>query len=287
MKTHLECIPCFIKQSLEASRMVTDNEDIQTKVLKKVMEHLQNVNFAKSPPELSKEVHKIIRDITGSKDPYKKIKNNSNELAKKDYSYLKKIVFESKDPLLMAIKLSIVGNVIDFGTTNRFKIDKMIEKAIKKDFDTSSYQDFKNTLENSKTILYLADNAGETFFDRILIEELIKKQKKITYVVKANPIINDALTNDAEFAEIHKFATIIEGDYGEKLSSPGTILECTSQEFKQLFDSSDMVISKGQGNYEGLSYVDREIFYLLVVKCPLVAQDINSEVGKLILKVKE
>ncbi len=287
MKTHLECIPCFIKQSLEAGRMTTDDEEIHAEVLLEVMKHFQNVSLTHPPPELSREVHKIIREITGSKDPYKKVKNKSNEMVKKKYSYIKNLVYESDDPLLTAIKLSIIGNVIDFGTTNRFNIDEMIENASKLEFDTSSYPQFKHVLGKSKTILYLADNTGEIFFDKLLLEELVKRGKQITFVVKANPILNDALIEDAKFAGIEKLATVIEGDSGQKLSSPGMILSYASKDFLKIFKSSDMIISKGQGNYEGLSNVDREVFFMLIVKCPLVAQDIHSEVGKLILKVKE
>jgi len=287
MKTHLECIPCFIKQSLEATRMVTNDEKIQTKVLQEVMKHLQNISFTDSPPKLSREVHKIIREITGFKDPYKKVKDASNEIAKKKYSYLKELVIESTDPLLMAIKLSIVGNVIDYGTTNRFNVDKMIDNAIKQEINKSSYLQFKHTLDQSKTILFLADNTGEIFYDKVLLEEFAKKQKEITYAVKANPIINDALAEDAKFAGIDKLAKIIEWDSGQKLSSPGIILSNASENFLEIFRSSDMVLSKGQGNYEGLSNVDRDVFFMLVVKCPLVAQDISSEISTLILKVKE
>ena len=147
MRIHLECIPCFIKQSLEAGRMTTDDEEIQAEVLQEVMKHFRNVSLTHSPPELSREVHKIIREITGSKDPYKKVKNKSNEMAKKDDSYLKNLVNESDDPLLMAIKLSIIGNVIDFGTTNRFNIAEMIDKAVKLEFDTSSYPQFQRVLQ--------------------------------------------------------------------------------------------------------------------------------------------
>lgn len=286
MKTHLECIPCFIKQSLESARMTTDNEKIQTEVLKEVMKHLQNISFTNSPPEISREVHQIIRKVTKSKDPYKKVKDQSNQTAKNQYLHLKKLMRESDDPLLMAIKLSIVGNVIDFGTMNRFNLDDMINNAINRDFDGNSYSEFKNTLEKSETILFLADNTGEIFFDKLLLEELKNRQKKITYVVKANPIINDATIDDVYFAGINKLARIIEGDAGQKLSSPGMILSYASKDFLELFESSDMIISKGQGNYEGLSDVNRKVFFMLVVKCPLVAKDIKNEIGKLILKVK-
>ena len=286
MRTHLECIPCFIKQSLEAVRMVTDDEKIHTKVLQEIMKHLQKVSFTDSPPKLSRKVHEIMREITGSKDPYKKVKEKSNELAKKKYSYLKKLVNESDDSLLMATKLSIIGNVIDFGTINRFNVDQMIEFSIKQELDESLYLRYKNTLDHSKTILFLADNAGEIFYDKLLLEEIVKKQKQINFVVKANPIINDALVKDAKFAGIDKIANIIEWDSNQKISSPGIILSYASKQFLQIYESSDIVLSKGQGNYEGLSNVDREIFFMLVVKCPLVAKDINSDVGKLILKVK-
>ena len=286
MRTYLECMPCFIKQSLEAARMATDDEEVQTKVIKKVMEHLQDISLTSSPPELSRDVHEIIRRITKSKDPYKKVKDQSNEMAQKEYPRLKKLVAESDDSLLMAIKLSIVGNVIDFGAMNRFNVDDMIDNAVKREFDANAYPQFKSVLEQSETILFLADNTGEIFFDKLLLKELVKIQKQITYVVKTNPIINDATVEDANLAGIDKLATIIDGDSGQKQSAPGMVLSYASKEFLEIFKSSDMVISKGQGNYEGLSDVDREVFFLLVVKCPLVAQDISSEVGKLILKVK-
>jgi hypothetical protein len=286
MKTYLECIPCFIKQSLEAARMASDEQEIHEKVVKEVMKHLQSISFDDSPPELSREVHAIIREITKSKDPYKKVKVISNKTAKKQYPHLKKLIKQAEDPLLMAIKLAIVGNVVDFGTTNRFKTEDMIDKAVKEDFEDDAYPHFKKTLKKAKTILYLADNSGEIFFDKLLIEELVKRNKKIIYVVKSNPIINDVTIEDAKFAELDKITTIIKGDTGQKKSAPGMVLSYASKEFLNLFKTSDMVISKGQGNYEGLSDIDREVFFLLVIKCPLVARDINCEMARLILKNK-
>jgi len=155
MKTYLDCIPCFIKQSLEAARMATDNKETQAEVVREVMKYLQTISFTNSPPELSREVHQIIKRITKSKDPYKKVKDQSNEMAKNQYLYLKRLVTESDDPLLMAIKLSIVGNVIDFGTMNRLNVDDMIDNAFKQEFDSSSYSQFKSVLEQSEKILFL------------------------------------------------------------------------------------------------------------------------------------
>ena len=287
MKTYLECIPCFIKQSLEAARMATDDEKIHENVLKEVMKHLENISFHNSPPELSRDVHEIIKTITKSKDPYKKVKDQSNQKAKSLYPHLKKLVNDADDSLLMAVKLAIVGNVIDFGTSNRFNLEDMIDTAVKKQFVDEAYPQFKKTLEQAKNILYLADNSGEIFFDKLLIEELVKREKDITYVVKANPIINDVLVEDAKFAGIDKLATIIEGDAGQKRSAPGMVLSYVSKEFQDSLRTADMVISKGQGNYESLSDIDREVFFLLMVKCPLVARDMGTEMAQLVLKVKQ
>ena len=287
MKTYLECIPCFIKQSLEAARMATDDETVHETVLKEVMNHLENISFNNSPPELSRDVHKIIKTITKSKDPYKKVKDQSNQKVKNLYPHLKKLVNDADDSLLMAVKLAIVGNVIDFGTSNRFNLEDMIDTAVKKQFADEAYPQFKKTLEQAKNILYLADNSGEIFFDKLLIEELVKREKDITYVVKANPIINDVLVEDAKFAGIDKLATIIEGDAGQKRSAPGMVLSYVSKEFLEKLRIADMVISKGQGNYESLSDIDREVFFLLMVKCPLVARDMEAEMAQLVLKVKK
>lgn len=287
MRTYLECIPCFIKQSLEATRMATDDEAVHIEVIKKLLTHLKSISFTDSPPEVSREVHGIIRDITKSEDPYKKIKDKSNKLAKDQYPHLKKMVEEASDSLLMAIKIAIVGNVIDFGTYNRYNVEDMLDNLVKKDIDEESYQQFKKSLVESENILYLADNTGEIFFDKLLINELLKHDKKVTYVVRANPIINDATIEDAKCAGIDKLATIIASDVGQKQSAPGVVLNYSSKKFLDCFESSSMVISKGQGNYEGLSNVTREVFFMLVVKCPLVARDIGDEVGKLILKVKK
>jgi len=287
MKSHLECIPCFVNQSIEAAKMTTDDEVILTKVIKEVIKYFENADFEKSPPDLSRDIHQIIRKNTGSKDPYKNVKNQSNKMAEKMYPYLKKLVNESDDSLLMSIKLAIVGNVIDFGTSNRFNVEDMINEAVKKKFVDDAYPRFKTVLEKADTILYLADNTGEIFFDKLLLEELNALNKNITYVVKANPIINDAMMEDAKYAGIDKMASIIEGDKGQDKSTPGISLKYASEEFMNYYNKSDMVISKGQGNYESLNDCDREIFFLLMIKCPIVAADIGVDLASFMFKVKK
>ena len=285
MRTYLDCIPCFLRQSLEASRMVTPDETHHEIVLKKVMRYLQAISsFNDPPPELSKEVHAIVRNMLHCKDPYKEVKKKSNEMAKELYPLLEEMVEEAKDPLLMATKLAIIGNVIDFGAMNRFDVKDMINKAITENIDSNAYSRFREGIEKAQTILYLADNAGEIFFDKLLIKKFAEIGKKIVYVVKNNPIINDATIEDAKFAGIDKFAEVLPADKGQDKSAPGILLNYASSEFLSYFRNADIVIAKGQGNYESLSNGGREIFFLLVVKCPLVARDIGADIGKLILK---
>ena len=286
MKTMLECIPCFLSQSLEAARMASEDIIVHQQVMQEVMGFLQTVDFTQSPPMISKDVHRIIRDITNSQDPYQTVKQQANMLAKKQYPRLRERVIQSKNPLLIAVKLAIVGNVVDFGTTNRYNLDEMIDHAFHKPFDDQAFPLFQERANKAHSILYLADNTGEVFFDKLLLEQLSDSRKKITYVVKANPIINDVTKKDAITAGIQNYAEIIEGDEGSKTSAPGMVLSNASTTLHSLLESSDMIISKGQGNYEALSDISREIFFLLMVKCPLVANDIDESLGKMVLKVK-
>ncbi len=288
MKVDLDCIPCFIKQTFEVAKIMEKDKATRTKIVKEVLNHLSNVNLEEyTPPQLSREVHDIIRKIANCKDPYKKVKDQSNKMANKMYPSLKEIVDKSKDPLLTSIKLAIVGNVIDFGTSNRFNINEKIDEALNKEFEAIDYPYFKEKLNKSETILYLADNTGEIFFDRLLLEQLYKAGKKIVYAVKSNPIINDATKEDALFAKIDEFATIIKGDKGQEISAPGFLIPFSSEAFLEKFNKSDMVISKGQGNFESLNNSDREIFFLLMAKCPLVSNELGVELGKLVLKVEK
>lgn len=286
MQTHLDCIPCFLHQSLEAARMATHDETVHTKVMKKVMGFLETMDFTCSPPEISREVHRIIKQTTGVNDPYMLVKKNANEQAKKQHSVLDKMIRTSDDPLLMAVKVAIIGNVIDFGTMNRFNIEEMVKTLSKIPFHSQGYSLFKKRLEHTQSIIYLADNTGEVIFDYLLLKELSTLNKDITYVVKSTPIINDATKEDALFAEIDTLATIIEGDEGNDFSAPGMVLSYASSSFKEALVKTDMVISKGQGNYESLSALDREVFFLLMIKCPLVARDIGIDVGTMVLKVR-
>ena len=226
-------------------------------------------------------------------DPYKKIKSKSNKLALELYPELIKRLSKSSDRLLDAVKLSIIGNIIDYGAKNSFNVERDLDRLLNEEisakkgnkknsrYEQFHYKRFKNALKAAKTVLYLADNAGETVFDRILIEEIKRafNDRRIIYVVKEIPIINDATIEDAYTCGIDKIAEVISSGS----NAPGTVLSLCSKDFLKLYRRVDMIISKGQGNFEALSGEKREIFFLFLAKCPVIARDAGCQVGDIIL----
>lgn len=277
MKADLECIPCFLKQALEAARMATDDKVVQRKALDEVVNLFPRLSLENSPPEISRSIHQLVRKVVGSEDPYKDVKEKYNQIALSLYPELKKKVRTSVDPLLCAIRVAIAGNIIDFGIGHNFDIDKDLDETLEAKFAIFDYKEFKEDLAKVKEVLYLADNAGEVVFDRVLIETL---EKDVIYVVKDFPTINDALRADAEFCGIDKVAHLISSGS----DAPGTVLDLCSPEFLDYYNNAEFVISKGQGNFEVLSDEKKPIFFLLKVKCSVVARHIGVKSGDIILK---
>lgn len=221
-------------------------------------------------------VYKAIYQTADTADPFKEIKEQCTKQLMTRYNDFKKQIARSKDPLYTALKYACIGNAIDFGADPDFDVERNLEALFDKDFDVCQYDKFVKTLEKASDILFIADNAGETVFDRLLIEQLTIPVK---YAVRSRPIINDAVIEDAQNAGIDKVAEVITSG----CDAPGTILKLCSEQFKKIFSSADLIISKGQGNYETLSDEDRPIFFLLRVKCPVIARDINIPCGSIVL----
>jgi len=277
MKTYLDCISCFFRQGLEAARMVTQDEVKQKKVLNEIAKVVPQFPLDSTPPEMGRIIHKIVRQFANSNDPYKKLKDKYNRIALELYPELKKKVREADDSLLIAIKIAIIGNIIDFGVPGKFDIEKELRNAFQQDFAMLNYSEFKKALRKTNEVLYIADNAGEVVFDRVLIEEL---NKKVIYVTRGKPIINDATVDDALFCGIDKVAKVISSGS----DAPGTVLSHCSDEFLNYYNEAKLIIAKGQGNYETLSEEKKSIFFLLKAKCPVIARDLGCKTGDMILK---
>jgi uncharacterized protein with ATP-grasp and redox domains len=290
MKTCLECIPCFFRQALEAARLAGARPGAQRKVLVRLARALPDFSMASSPPEMGRKIYKIVRQVTGRKDPYEAVKIESNRKALRLYTRLKRKVNRSRNPLKTAVELAIAGNIIDYGIKNSLNVGRELEKILraedrlikKEKKSLFEYNAFRRSLAGAKTLFYLADNAGEIVFDRILIEEIRKRVrlKDITVAVKAGPSINDALVRDAQMCGLDRVAAIVTNG----TDAPGTVLPLCSSSFRRRFQNADMVISKGQGNFESLSCVSRPVFFLFMAKCRVVAAHVGCEIGDIILR---
>jgi damage-control phosphatase, subfamily I len=286
MKLNLDCIPCFQKQALQAVRFISDDEKLHERVLREVAKKLLESNWDSTPPELAHQVHSIVKRITNEKDPYKEVKRESNDSVLKLYPELKEKVNQSRDPLRTAVRLAIAGNIIDFGVPQQFNLEETIREVLKKRFAIDDYEKLKEKLEDAETLLFFVDNAGEIGLDKLLVETFLetKKLEKIDFVVKGGPIINDATLEDAVYMGLDKlpnseFLTMSNGEAG---TGPAR----SSQTVKKWIREHDLVVSKGQGNYEGLSE-HNGLFFMLMVKCPIIASDIGVNVGDIILEYKQ
>jgi uncharacterized protein with ATP-grasp and redox domains len=280
MRTYLECVPCFVRQALDASRMVTDNPASQEGVLREVLRVAADMSFDQPPPWMGQRIHRLIWELSGKRDLYRETKARLNQLALDMYPWLKGLVEWSAVPLETAVRLAIAGNVLDSGMNSDFEkkhIDKAIQHALSSPL-RGNVKDLSVAISAATEILYLGDNAGEIVFDKLLIEEM--PLDKVTVVVRGSPVLNDATMVDARAAGISSMVEVI--DNGS--DAPGTILDDCSQAFRKRFYGADLIIAKGQGNYETLSGTEKDIFFLLKAKCPVVARDLGCASGSMVLR---
>ena len=282
MRTYLECIPCIVNQSIKIARQMTQDEKVQEKLLQEVLKSLSNMSYHLTPPHLGREAHRVVRRVLNHPDPFLKVKREFNRQVKALYPTLKKKVDGAADRLSCALRLAIAGNVIDFGPQHRFQLMGTIEETLVKRPAVDDSENLRADLKRASSILYLGDNAGETFFDKILIREL--GPARIYYAVRGSAVINDATTEDAYFAGIDQVAQVVSN--GSDV--PGTILEDCTESFREIFDRADLVIAKGHGNYETLNEVRaKKLYFLLMVKCKIIARDVGCSVGDYVIKKME
>ncbi len=271
MKTEIECLPCFVRQSLQVARIAECSPQLQLRVVQKIAAIVANLDVNLSPPANAGQIYRAIAEISGCEDPYRRLKASCNTEALRILPVLRKEIDASASSLSAALRFAIAGNCIDYGAFASVDIFGALNKSRTIPFalDHSSLLDDRiASLKKAATELYLADNSGEIVYDSLLIEYLFRQGFAITIAVKDGPIINDALLEDALAAGLDRFGRIISNG----TRCPGTVLDHCSAEFRQIFSSADLVISKGQGNFESLSEVDREIFFLLMLKCAVAAR---------------
>jgi uncharacterized protein with ATP-grasp and redox domains len=279
MKTALDCFPCLLRQALEAARLLTEDPRVHERILREVLQWSSGMELNLPPPVLAQRIHRRLREITGVADPYREAKARQNRTAGQLLPRFRAEVTAAADPLGAAVCLAVAANLIDMGAKSGWDeadIPGEIERAARARL-AGDMEALRAAVSRARRILYLTDNAGEIFFDRLLIEQL--PRARVTAAVRGAPAINDATREDALAAGLDELVEVI--DNGS--DAPGTLLADCSPEFRRRFAAADLILAKGQGNFESLAGEPGTIFFLFRVKCPVTAQLTGERVGTHVL----
>lgn len=279
MKTRIDCLPCFLKQTVIALRQYGGDESTHQKVFREVLAIMQDTDMSRPPAYTTTFIHRAIREGI-ARDPFDRIKKEYNAIALSLYSGLREKVKASPDPLWTASRLAIAGNIIDFGIFTTIDIETSIDRSLKAEIAVDDYASFREDLLTADDILYLLDNAGEIVFDRLLIEELREAGKHVTAVVKGSAVLNDVTRDDAVQAGLESVCAVM--DNGS--DAIGTILPWTSAAFRSAFRNADLIISKGQGNFETLYGTGEKTYFLFQSKCDVVSQELGLSPCSMLFK---
>lgn len=282
MHTSLDCFPCFTRQAVGLIRKVTQDPEEQNRLLARFLQEAGKMDFSLPPPVIAQRLQQLIRPFLEEEDadPWLQEKERFTRLALDHFPVARRKVHEAADPWAAAVKLGAAGNIIDLGIHPEIS-DEQITQAIESGMAQVLHGDteaLRRAVAEARQILFLGDNAGEIVFDKLLLEFL--PRERVTFAVRGAPVLNDATLADAEASGITELVEVV--DNGS--DAPGTILPNCSPEFRQLFEQADLVIAKGQGNFETLQGIEgKEIFFILKVKCEVVAFHTGFPAGSLVL----
>ena len=263
MRSEAACIPCVIHQCQRVVKMVTDDETSLLSVTLRVLERIQGLTLDEPPSQFTSRVLLETYAALGTDDPFARVRQTMNELGAKAAERARDRITHTPDPLHTAILYAAAGNVIDIGPQASFDLDAALASL---HFKHDDYREFRDRLHGAQNVLYLLDNAGEVFLDRLLVERLSGYQ--LTLVVKPAPILNDALASDAEAAGLPQFGRVI----ASGTRTLGISIADSSPDLRRAFENADVIIAKGHANFESLIDFERDVFFVLKAKCPVVAQ---------------
>lgn len=275
-----ECLICQVQslqQRLEKYEIPEEKRDhVVSKLLKEIaVTDLEN-SFS---PEITRNILARLKEYSNVEDPYRKEKREGNLLMLERYDEFREMVIQSVNPFDTALRLAIAGNIIDFGPTHHFDVEGTIKKVLNSNFAINHSRQLQAEIKRAKNILYLGDNCGEIVLDKLFLETIA--HPNVWFAVREKPVLNDATEKEAREVGIHRFAKIISnGD-----DAPSTLLHRVSPAFKEVYQKADLIISKGMGNYEGLMFEnDPRLFFLLMIKCPVIGRKIGAEKGEFVVK---
>ncbi|MFP4687262.1 MAG: damage-control phosphatase ARMT1 family protein [bacterium] len=280
MENTVECIPCYLGLILNVLEEQRVSDEIKKQVMRFALEEGQRILDGGSTPTVMKNVTAELNRLAGDHDPYKKFKQASTQAALKIYPNLKKIVTESPDPFARAVEFAVAGNSIDLVDITESDLSGIIEwmeKLDDSDFAVNHIEQLEAEIKSASTILYIGDNAGETVFDRLVLNLI--DVDELYYGVRGGPVLNDSTEADALEAGVDSEAQIISSG----IPAPGTLLDEVNREFLEIFHAADLVIAKGQGNFESLQDIPRPVYHLFKAKCTLVARQVGCKTGDFIV----
>ena len=268
MRAKPECDHCFLRQAADAAKRAELSAESTKSVLNAVREELLQLPSDVMPPVKASRIHALIREMSGNTDPYQSAKQEATEHALGLYPRLKQLLAEASNPLESAIRLAIAGNIIDLGVASEYDLEASIERVLIQPLAINHLSRLMAALKQARSVLYLADNAGETVMDRLLIERL---EQPVTYMVKGGPAVNDATREDAIAAGLDKVCNVIDNG----AATLGTLRDQCTPEFLEAFDNAELIIAKGMANYESLSGSRSGLFFLLQAKCAVIAEHLG------------
>lgn len=278
MNTRPDCIPCLFQQALNTARIVSNDPAIHHKILERVARLVPGRSMRMSPAAYSRPAYTEVAAVTGVRDPFKKLKAETNRTALRLLPEFRKIVARARNPLDAALHAAVGGNIIDLGIGHKFDIEKDIRSIMRRPFAVNAIARFRKDLGPGRRLLYLGDNAGEIVFDTLLVEQILRTGTDVTFTVKSGPVINDATMEDAMVSGMTILARVIEtgsDDIGISWSR-------ASKQFKNAFRTADVIIAKGHGNFETCDGLPGNIYSLLKAKCGVVAGALGVKVGDIV-----
>lgn len=283
-----ECKACDLKQVDKIADIMELEHKTAESLKQNVKEFLKTADMSRTNPEIMGEVFGLICRAAGNEDPYKKIKQEYNQQMLEQYETFQKMAECSGYPLKTALAMAITANLIDFAARHTFDTDTIKKELSEADRGHWAIDDSRllfTELNQVRQVLYLGDNCGEIVLDKLFCQQLIAHYKtiKITYGVRGKPIVNDVTMADAVQVGMDDIIPVISnGDGGL-----GTVLEHTSNQFQKLFWQADLVICKGQGNYESLMGIRKKaMYFMFMTKCPIVSEPLNIPVRSIVCMKK-
>lgn len=284
MKYSIDCVPCLLNQAVRTVKIFIPEEEEQLKIVKGLMTEMLELSEDVSAPYIAHRMQEALAKALDDPDPYRLEKAYYNQEMMKIAPDLESIRDKSPDPFATALKLAAAGNIIDFGPgydLSREKVLATIAATMEMSLPEAELAALHEDLEGAKTLLYLGDNTGEIVFDRIFVNTIKKEfpAAKIYFAARGRPVLNDITEEDAYLVKMDEIAEIINNG----TSIPGTVLEHVSPAFKEIFDQADVIIAKGQGNFESLFGSGREnLYYLFLCKCNLFIERLGAKPNDLI-----